>query len=235
MGIASRREVETWIKEGRVKVNDTVSQLGDVINPFVDKLKIDNKLIRPNPPSKVYWIFNKPLKVLTSRVGQDDKSCIFDLPALKKLPFIVSTVGRLDYMSEGLLLLSNDGELVYRLSHPSYKLPRIYKVSINGELSKEQIRQIQDGVELVDGRVSGAEIKACPPYKDDPRGKWYLITVHEGRNRLVRRILNHFDFKVIRLVRVGFGQIILPDDLQVGKYRQLDSKELRSLKKSVQL
>jgi 23S rRNA pseudouridine2605 synthase len=209
--------------------------LGDTIDPAVDKLKIDNKLIKPNLPAKVYWVFNKPLKYLTARIGQDDKSCIFDLPALKKLPFTVATVGRLDYMSEGLILLSNDGELVFRLSHPKYKLPRVYQVSINGELSKEQIRQIQDGVELMDGRVTGCEIKACAPYRGDPRGKWYQITVHEGRNRLVRRILNHFDFKVLRLVRVGFGQIVLPDDLQTGKYRQLDPRELKALKKAVQL
>ena len=139
MGLASRREAETWISNGRIHVNgELVTDLGVKVDPETVSLQLDGKPVEVKKPPLVYWLFNKPDQILISRKPEPGKPCIFELPNLKKLPFLVSPVGRLDFRTEGLLLLSNDGELVHRLSHPSYKLPRLYQVLIGGRLEKAE-------------------------------------------------------------------------------------------------
>ncbi len=237
LGVASRREAERLILEGKVKVNGkTVTELGVKVDPEKDKITMGGKAIFNKEPPRVYWMLNKPDGVLTAAKGQGDKECIFDLPKLKKLPFKVSPVGRLDFNTEGLLLLSNDGDLVFRLSHPSFKLPRIYQAAINKRLTEEEERALRKGITLDDGPVKKVELKYLQSEKlGKTSGYWYMITVYEGRNRLVRRLFEHFDRKVLKLLRSSFGDINLDLNLRPGEYRQLSSKEIKYLKKQVGL
>lgn len=232
MGIASRREAETWITEGRIAVNgQRVTEQGTKITPGVDKVEIDGRIVSNEPPPRVYWMLHKPDEVLTTRQDDFQRTTIYDLPVLKKLPFLVAPVGRLDYRTEGLLLLTNDGELANRLCHPKYKVPRFYHVLIAGKLTPEEESAIRSGVRLEDGMTEKTQLSYAEGRNlGASRGSWYRITVYEGRNRLVRRIFEHFNHKVVRLIRVGFGDIVLPEDLKPGEYRQLKSDQIKKLK-----
>ncbi len=181
-------------------------------------------------------MLNKPDLYLTSHKGDENKQTIFDLPALKYVPFKVNAVGRLDYRTEGLLLLSNDGDFIHRLTHPKFKVPRYYYALVSHKLSAEQLKNVRSGVALSDGKTGPIEIQFAQGMNlGKSTGSWYYLKVHEGRNRLVRRIFEHFDFKVIRLVRAGFGDLRLPDSLASGEYRQLNSAQIKQLKKAVGL
>ncbi|MEZ4742517.1 MAG: pseudouridine synthase [Bdellovibrionota bacterium] len=237
LGIASRREAERWIEEGRLSINgEIVTSQGLKVDPNVDEVRLDGKLLEAKPPPRVYWLLNKPDQVLTTRKDPGDRETIFDLPKLQKVGFTVAPVGRLDYRTEGLLLLSNDGELVHRLCHPKYKVPRHYHALISGKLSHDAEKAIRKGVELEDGLTLPADIiYAHGKNLGKSKGSWYFITVYEGRNRLVRRLFESFGHKVIRLIRTGFGDIKLPEELQPGDYRQLSAEEIKLLKKAAKL
>lgn len=235
LGLASRREAEKWILAGRLQINGKVAKLGDRLKPFEDKAFLDGKQLNAKTPPKVYWMLHKPYETLTSAARDGDKMRIFDLPKLQKQSFHIFPVGRLDFKTEGLLLLTNDGELCNRLCHPQYKLPRHYQVLIGGKLTSEQIKQIRKGIELEDGKVRCEIVPAYGVNLGKSKGSWYFITVFEGRNRLVRRIFEHFDHKVIRLIRYGFGSLRLSEALNPGDYRQLSSQEIRFLKNSVEI
>jgi len=238
LGIASRREAEKWIEKGRLSINGITAKLGDKVEPDKDEVSLDGKPIKHTPPPRVYWLLNKPEKFLTARVRQYGKKTIYDLHSLKELDFLVSPVGRLDYMTQGLLLLSNDGEFVHRLTHPKYKMPRHYSVFVDGKLSKDHESLIRKGVELDDGKVGPCDLIYAhgKKYKSsEGRGSWYFITVHEGRNRLVRRLFEHFGHKVFKLIRTGFGDLRLPETLEQGKYVQLTSEQISMLKNQVGL
>lgn len=235
LGLASRREAEQWIKDGRLLVNGKAPELGAKINPETDRVSLDGKPVKNEKPPLVYWMMNKPDKFLVSRQGEDTKQCIFDLPSLAKVNFQVFPVGRLDYRTEGLLLLTNDGDLSHRLCHPSYKLPRSYHVLINGKLTKEQFSEFKKGLQLEDGPVRCEIVYGHGHNMGKSKGSWYFVTVFEGRNRLVRRMFEKFDYKVVKLFRYGFGDLRLPEDLKAGQYKQLNTKEINYLKKSVQL
>lgn len=237
MGICSRREAEAWIAQKKISVNgQVVEELGLKITPGVDQVSVDGRLVENKAPPRVYWLLHKPDKTLTSTKSQGGKATIFDLPSLKSLKFNLSSIGRLDYRTEGLLLLSNDGELVHRLSHPKYKLPRHYYVLTNSKLTAEQEKELRLGLTLEDGPIKKVEIQhAHGQNLGKSKGSWYFVTVFEGRNRLVRRIFEHFDKKVVRLVRYGFGDLKLPETLKPGEYVQLDTAQIHQLKKFVDL
>ncbi len=236
MGLYSRREAEKLIAAGRFTINGKEAELGSKIVPGKDTICLDRVLVQAAEPSKVYWMLNKPLLHLVSTVSQEGKPTIYDLPALRQLPMLVHSVGRLDYKTSGLLLLTNDGELSKRLSHPRYKLPRQYSVLINGKLSKEQERKLtRGGFQLKDGAVKCELTYVHGENLGKSAGSWYLITVFEGRNRLVRRIFEAMEFKVLRLARIGFGKLTLPPDLKPGAYRQLSPDEIAYLKEAVEL
>ena len=236
MGYVSRRGAEKLIAEGRIKVNnEVISDLGRKIDPDNDRVAIDDKTLQLKKPPTVYWLLHKPDFTLCSDVGEEGKDTIFDLPKLAKVNFRVSSVGRLDYRTEGLLLLSNDGELVNRLMHPKYKVPRHYIAVVNGKLTKDQTIAIRKGLELDDGVVRAKLFHAEGRELGATKGTAYHISVHEGRNRIVRRIFEHFDLKVLRLVRYGFGELRLDEKLAPGDYRQLNADEIKYLKKSCDL
>ena len=237
MGVASRREAETWITEGRVVVNGKrITELGVKIDPEVDHVAVDGRHISAAPPPRVYWMLNKPDEVLTARGDGWERQTIYDLPRLKGMPFLVAPVGRLDYRTEGLLILTNDGELANRLCHPKYKVPRVYHVLITGKLTEDEEKGIKGGVTLEDGPTQKAELRyAHGKNLGASRGSWYAITVFEGRNRLVRRLFEHFGHKVVRLLRVGFGELHMPEDLKPGDYQQLTSDQIAGLKAAAAL
>jgi 23S rRNA pseudouridine2605 synthase len=236
LGIASRREAETWIAEGRVAVNGRkVTEAGTKVDPDADKVTVDGKPVGGKPP-RVYWLLHKPDEVLTARKDGWDRPTIYDLPRLKKVPFLVAPVGRLDFRTEGLLILTNDGELANRLAHPKYKLPRIYHVLITGKLTPQEEAKLKKGMKLEDGMTLPADLRyAHGKNLGASRGSWYAITVYEGRNRLVRRMFEHLGHRVVRLLRVGFGELRLPEDLKAGDYRQLTSAQIASLKRATSL
>jgi pseudouridine synthase len=238
IGVASRREAEEWIRAGRIKINGkVVTELGTKVDPETDKVLVNGKSPNTKAPPKVYWLLHKPDKVLTARSdGGTDKATIYDLPKLAKTKFLVSPVGRLDYRTEGLLLLTNDGELANRLCKPAFHVPREYQVLLNERLTKEQEQEIRKGIKLEDGVAKDVKIVFVQGASmGTSKGFWYMVTVHEGRNRLVRRIFAHFDKKVVRLIRIAFGDIRLTPDLEPGDYRQLKTGEISALKKSTGL
>jgi len=237
LGLCSRRKAEEWIQQGRVSINTkVVKKLGVTLSPGADLLKIDGNKIFAKPPPKVYWMFHKPKKYLTSHKRVDKRSIIFDLPVFSKLPFRVVSAGRLDYMTEGLLILSNDGDFVYRLMHPSYSVPRHYQICVDSKLSQLQLSTIQQGLQLSDGVINNIRVQFAHSVKlGRSIGFWYFVTVYEGRNRLVRRVFEHFSCRVISLIRYGLAQLRLPEDLPCGKYRQLSKQDIRKMKHVLRL
>lgn len=237
VGIASRREAERMLLEGRISVNGSIaSELGTRIDPVNDQIKVDGRLLQEAEPPRVYWMLHKPDLCLTSRKSQGDMATIFDLPSLRRIKFMLYPVGRLDFRTEGLLLLSNDGELVHRLTHPRFKVPRTYQVLVNRRLTSSEEIELRQGVNLEDGKCQGVQLQFLQG-KDlgNSKGYWYLLTVFEGRNRIVRRIFEHFDIKVVRLIRMAYGEITLPDEMKPGECRQLTSEQIRFLKQQVGL
>lgn len=231
-GVASRRKAEEMIQSGRVSVNGEVATIGMSVLPGQDVVTVDGKKLKSAAPARLYWLFYKPVRTLTSRIGTDSQATIYDMPSLAKsaLRLGMNPVGRLDYMSEGLLLLTNDGEMCHRLTHPKHHVPKRYQVLVDGRLTTQDLRRIQQhGVELEDG-VARAEI-AYANVGDGGNTHWYYVTVTEGRNRLVRRIFAHFGLNVRRLIRVRLGDLELPARLAPGEYVQLTSEQIRYLKK----
>ncbi len=197
---------------------------------------IDGKHVGDKTPPKVYWMLNKPDLTLTSRKGEDGMATIFELPSLKHVKFLLNPVGRLDFRTEGLLILSNDGELVHRLTHPSYKIPRTYQVLFSKRLKPEEEKAIRQGITLDDGPTQPADLQFIQSVDlGSSRGAYYLIKIREGRNRIVRRTFEHFDGRVLRLSRIAFGDLTLPETLAPGDYRQLKPSEIANLKESVGL
>jgi len=234
LGSLSRRQAEVLISEGRITVNGSVATIGQKVNIKTDKIKVDGKLQKEKAPSLLYWVFNKPDLTLVSRVSQGDKKTIYESKNLKNMALTLNAVGRLDYRTEGLLLLSNDGDLQNKLCHPKNKISRIYHVLIDKKLSDKELKTCSDsGLVLEDGPVR-CKIKYLQSQKlGQSRGFCYCVTVFEGRNRLVRRMFAKLDRRVIRLFRVAFGNILLPLDLKPGFFRPLSSKQINNLKESV--
>ncbi len=236
LGLASRREVEAWVADGRLSVNgERLRQQGRRVDPGVDTIALDGKVLEIAEPPKVYWLLHKPDQTLCSRKSQSaEQKTIFELPRLQKLPFRVTTAGRLDYRTEGLLLLSNDGDLIHQLTHPSFKIPRSYYVLVKGKLSDAQLETLKGGIELEDGPVKKVDVVyAHGKNLGRSRGSWYIVTVYEGRNRLIRRIFESLGHDVVRLIRYGMGPLRLPEDLKPGEYLQLSAKQLKQLRDAV--
>lgn len=236
-GIASRRAAERLIRLGQVEVNGVVEKtMGRQIDPTKDKVKFRGKLLAEAAPSSVYWLLNKPDATLTTKSDPEGRATVFHLPSLQRIPFPVISVGRLDYKTEGLLLLSNDGELAHRLMHPSFHLPRTYDVLLPKKLTDAQLKRFAQGIHLADGPTAALDIR---PVGTKNMGKshcyWYRLVVHEGRNRLVRRIFEKLGARIVKLVRVAYGPIRLPPDLPPGEITPLSADQILRLKQLVGL
>lgn len=221
-GILSRRKAEELVANGRVTVNGGPALVGQTVDPDRDVIMVDGQRI--NAPSPTEWfVLNKPAGVITSRHDPEGRRTVFDLvPARPGLTY----VGRLDFLTEGVLLLTTDGAAAHRLTHPSREVERTYVASVLGEggLAAEEARE---GVELEDGIVRPKKITA----EKIGRGRWELtITISEGRNREVRRMCDALGLEVDRLLRVKFGPVEL-GDLAAGKVRSLTKPERAALDK----
>ena len=210
-GYCARRKAEDLIEQGRVKVNGQLVFLGESAMEK-DLITVDDKPVEPQ--NKVYLLFHKPLGCVTA-ASDDIFDTVLDYINIKERVF---PVGRLDYNTSGLLILTNDGDFANQVAHPRHETYKTYLARIKQSITKEEVQQIEKGVRLRDGWTSPAKVKL--------RSRQFLeITIHEGRNRIVRRILEHFRFKIISLQRIKIGKLSL-GPLKPGKYRYLKEHEL---------
>jgi len=226
-GIASRRKADELIQQGRVAVNgEVITQLGIKIDPRKDKVTVDGKPVKPEEKF-VYIVLNKPKDCITTVKDEKGRRTVLDLVKVKQRIF---PVGRLDRNTTGVLLLTNDGELAYRLMHPKYKVEKAYKVEIDKPIKPEDIEKLKRGI-MLDGRKT----EACDIYiLPDSDRKELGITIHEGRYRQIRRMFERLGYKVRKLHRVSFGGITV-SGMKRGEWRYLTEKEIRKLKKLVGL
>ncbi len=223
-GIASRRKAEEIIEEGRVTVNGVVATLGDKADPEKDHIKLDGKLLTQPPGPKTYLMLHKPKNVLTTLDAEETRPTVRNL--LGKVKERVYPVGRLDFDSEGLLLLTNDGELAHAVMHPSRKMPKTYSVKIKGVLEEKDFEKLCRGIRLDDGMTAPAEVKPLEVLKQN---SWIEITIYEGRKRQIRRMLQAVGHPVIRLIRTRIDGVKL-GVLAPGQMRRLSNSELKRLK-----
>ena len=223
-GHASRRHAEKLIAEGRVKVNGVVvKHLAFKADPRRDHIRVDGRPISKFE-SKVYLLLNKPRGCVTTLDDPLGRPTIRDfLHGEKKR---VYPVGRLDFDSEGLLILTNDGELHHRLTHPRYGIPRTYLVKVRGIPDPGAMRRVRDGIVLEDGVTLPAKLHIVKRLK---RNSWMRFIVYEGRNKLIKKMCDAISHPVIRLRRIRYGSLTL-GGLKLGKYRYLTSKEVDELK-----
>ncbi|MGH7966971.1 MAG: pseudouridine synthase [Candidatus Binatia bacterium] len=224
--MASRRAAETLIQAGRVQVNgETVTRLGTTADLRRDRILVDGRpLLFPSAP--LYFLLHKPVGVVSTLKDPQGRPTVRDL--LRAVHERVFPVGRLDYHSAGLLLLTNDGALTERLLHPRYQLPRTYHAKVTGVLTPEALRALRGGVRLDDGtRTAPAEVGVLQVRE---KKTWLEITLREGRNREVRRMCEAVGYRVEKLIRVRFGPLTL-DDLPPGAYRLLTPAEVRALQR----
>jgi 23S rRNA pseudouridine2605 synthase len=232
-GIASRRACEVLISEGRVEVNsEVVTEQGRRVDPEHDVIRVDGARIPP-PRRHRYLVLNKPRGVVATMDDPEGRRTITDLlaePADRRTARSLKNerlfhVGRLDTDSEGLLVLTNDGEFAHRLAHPSYQVPKTYVVEVTGVLSEQTVRRLRRGITLDDGPVRPSSVKIISSVGDKTLLK---ITLQEGRNRIVRRTMEAVGHPVRRLTRIGIGPVRL-GNLKVGEYRELTREELGGL------
>ena len=227
-GVASRRAAEEWIRAGRVVVNGlVVTEMGIKIDPERDVVQADGRRVGVTGGPKIVMLHKPSGYVCTTRDPQG-RRVVTEL--LGKAPGRLYPVGRLDYDATGLLLLTNDGELAYRLTHPSYNVPRTYRVTVTGEVSRETVRRLADGVEL-DGRMVYPEVVVI---KREPQKTVLELTVHEGRYHLVKRLMVQVGHPVLKLKRIAFGPLRL-EGLNRGSFRDLTAREVAALKAEVDL
>ena len=231
-GIGSRREMERWIEQGRVKVNDNVATIGERVSEK-DAIKVDNKFInqkRTQVQQRVI-VYHKPVGEVCTRDDPEGRKTIFsNLPKLSSGRWI--SVGRLDLNTSGLLLLTTDGELANKLMHPSSEIEREYAVRVLGDVSPEIIQQLKKNVPLEDGDAHFSDVKESG---GEGANHWFNVTLKEGRNREVRRLWEYFGFAVSRLMRVRYGNIKLERRVRPSKSEDLTEKEMEQLYNSVGL
>lgn len=226
-GIASRREAEKMISCGRVQVNDkTVTVLGTTVDPAHDIVKVDGRIIK-EPAKLVYIMLHKPAGFVTTASDERDRPTVIDL--VKNVPVRVFPVGRLDMDTEGLLLLTNDGDLAYKLSHPKFEVKKTYHALVKGRPHREALNKLRHGI-MLDGRITApAQVRVI---KYQQNNTLLAISIHEGRNRQVRRMLDIIGHPVIHLKRVKFASLEL-GNLPLGKTRYLTQEEIQKLKQTV--
>jgi 23S rRNA pseudouridine2605 synthase len=223
-GLASRRQAEEWISAGRVTVNGQPAELGAQADPAVDHIEVDGRPLAAQE-RKLYVLLNKPTGYVVTLKDPQGRPVVTELVA--GLPARLFPVGRLDYNTEGLLLLTNDGELAQRLAHPRHEIGKTYLVKVRGHLAPSTQERLVKGVLLDDGPTAPARIDQV---RITTGHTWFEITIHEGRNRQVRRMCDAIGHPVARLKRIRLGFLEL-GDLPVGEYRQLTPAEVNRLKK----
>jgi 23S rRNA pseudouridine2605 synthase len=223
-GVTSRRASEEMILAGRVTVNGiVVTELGSKADPATDTVAVDGKSLTI-ATKKLYILLNKPAGYLTTLDDPEGRPLVTDL--LKEVGERVYPVGRLDYNTEGLLLLTSDGEWANQLMHPRHEVEKEYHVRVRGKVHKSQLDQLADGVEI-DGRKTAPARAAM--IKEGDQNDWFSLTIHEGRNRQVRRMCEAVSLAVVRLKRVRYGMLSL-GTLKPGEFRFLTESEVNNLR-----
>lgn len=221
-GVASRRKAEEMIAEGRVTVNGVkISEMGTQVEEG-DEVRVDGQLIRPET-EKRYVMYHKPAGEVTTVSDPEGRRCVLD--HFRDYPVRLYPVGRLDYDSEGLLLLTNDGTLTERMLHPSHQVDKTYLARVSGSVTMDEVRRLRSGVMLDDHKTAPAKVRVI---KLEAEATVVLVTIHEGRNRQVRRMFEETGHQVTQLRRVRFGPLDL-GDLPRGKWRELTAEEVRAL------
>lgn len=227
-GVASRRKCEELIAAGRVKVNgETVSTPGSKVDPEHDRIEVDGKPIAL-PREHIYLLLNKPAGYVSTVHDPQGRPTVMDLV---RTPGRLYPVGRLDMDSEGLLLLTDDGDLTQRLTHPSYEHEKEYHVWVDGRPTARTLRRLCEGIELEDGFTRPAEVTVL---RQEADGTWLRFVVHEGRKRQLRRMCKAVGHPVRRLIRVRMGPVTL-GDLPPGRYRPLTEEERELLRQAAGL
>lgn len=226
-GIASRRKCEELIEAGRVKVNGKTVELGFKVDPEVDKVEFDGKLVSNNKKEFTYILLNKPIGVVTTADDQFDRETVLDLVRVK--PRVVP-VGRLDMYTSGALILTDDGDFVYKVTHPKHEINKTYTVTLVGIVSDEDIEALRKGV-VIDGdyttKPAKARIMKIDAEKNISRVE---ITIHEGKNRQVRKMCEAIGKKVLALHRAKIGNLGVKD-LKLGTWRYMTKKEVADILK----
>jgi len=222
-GVASRRKCEEYIEQGRVKVNNEMAILGTKVNPETDVIMFDNKKI-DQKEDLVYILLNKPIGYVTTSKDQFSRDSVLDLVKVKQR---IVPVGRLDMYTSGALLLSNDGDFVYKITHPKHEINKTYTVTVKGIVTGEEVKQLEEGVKIEDYITKPAKVKILKTdiEKDISRLE---ITIHEGKNRQVRKMCEAVGRKVQALHRSKIGNIEVKD-LKIGTWRYLSEKEIKYL------
>jgi 23S rRNA pseudouridine2605 synthase len=233
VGVGSRRQIEQWMLEGRITINGVKAQLGDHIS-LHDIVQLDGRKVRLKSQEEIIrrvLLYHKPAGEVCTLRDPENRPTIFDrLPKLRGGRWI--TVGRLDFNTSGLLLLTNDGELANRLMHPKTGIDREYAVRVLGKVQDEVLERLKKGVELEDGPAKFAAIKDAG---GEGANHWYHVVLREGRYREVRRLWESQGFQVSRLIRVRFGIIELPKQLRAGHSKALEAEGLHKLEALVGL
>ncbi len=230
-GLASRREAERWIVEGRITVNGSVvRKLGSQADPAKDSIKVDGKRIRP-AASPLYYALHKPPGVITTLNDPEHRPDLTPYLARLGEKKRVFPVGRLDYNTTGLLLLTNDGDLALRLAHPRYGVKKLYRAKLSACPSEDDLARLRKGIRLEDGMSAPARARIVDKLK---KNAWVEIEVQEGRKREVRRMFEALGFFVEKLIRIRIGSVSL-GPLPQGELRPLSQIEVKSLKRDVGL
>ena len=221
-GVASRRKAEEMIAEGRVTVNGVkITEMGTQVEEG-DEVRVDGLVIRPET-EKRYVMYHKPAGEVTTVSDPEGRRCVLD--HFRDYPVRLYPVGRLDYDSEGLLLLTNDGTLTERMLHPSHQVDKTYLARVTAGVTLDEVRQLRAGILLDGHKTAPAKVRII---KQETFATVVLVTIHEGRNRQVRRMFEETGHQVTQLRRVRFGPLDL-GDLPRGKWRELTAEEVRSL------
>jgi 23S rRNA pseudouridine2605 synthase len=226
-GVASRRACEELISQGRVSINGVKAEVGAKADPDKDAIRVDGEILKPRDTQLVYIILNKPQDVVSavSAQEQETRQTVLDLV---DVPQRIYPVGRLDADSEGLLLLTNDGELTQQLTHPRYGHKKTYRVLVKGKPSAQVLEQWAAGVELDDGKTSPCEVRV---HRETENATWIEVTMGEGRKRQIRRTAAALHLYVLRLIRIQIGNLQV-HGLKPGEWRYLENHEVRKLKKT---
>ncbi|MBQ8388301.1 MAG: rRNA pseudouridine synthase [Clostridia bacterium] len=223
-GVLSRRTAEAEIAAGRVRVNGEVAQIGTKIDPATDTVTYKGKVVEPKTERGIYVMLNKPRGYVTTLSDDRGRKCITELIA--DIEERIYPVGRLDMDSDGLLLLTNDGELTNFLTHPKHEIPKIYHVKVKGKLTPEQIREIGRPIEIDGMTTKPVRVTLVSTDRDNSTLEMVL---YEGRNRQIRRMCEARDVEILRLCRVAIGNITL-GNLTPGKWRYLSHAQVEYLK-----
>lgn len=226
VGAASRRKCEEFIQQGRVKINGNVATLGEKVNPGVDKIEFDNKPIG-KIEEHVYILLNKPIGYVTTAKEQFGRDSVLDLVKVKQR---IVPVGRLDMYTSGALLLSNDGDFIYKVTHPKHEVDKTYTVTLKGIVTNEDVQKLKNGVKIEDYVTKPAQVKILKTDEEKNISR-LAITIHEGKNRQVRKMCEAIGKKVQALHRTKIGNIEVKE-LKLGTWRYLKPEEVEYLIKN---